>query len=373
MNLRYWVILIPICVLTIAYFLLSAEHGIHKSHYFCSRFIEEEANLSSGLFRVYRLNVSFGQTASGLATADFNHDGLLDFAVSYATKPFNYSAIAIFYNQGNLTFKGKVVIGFNYSYIVDLDAGDYDQDGDIDLIFTFDQYRWYNGLPYYVNGSAILALNDGSDHFRDYNLIIHKRSKRIDLEESIHLRIASGDYDGDGDLDIAVGSNSGEVELRFNDNLSFNDTRVIKDLGAFSRPISTDFDGDGRLDLIVVSATSTEGEEGHIYFFRNEGAPRCFTNCRTICDISGYPGTGALASMGNGKIDFILGIEDGIYILERTNTSSYTQKLLCRLPPYRGHLDAIGDIVTGDFNNDGHMDFIVGGIQGIIRLFLSKA
>ena len=54
-------------------------------------------------FLSYCIDVSdieeMGQSAYGLTSADFNDDGLLDFAASWATSPWTQSTISIFYND----------------------------------------------------------------------------------------------------------------------------------------------------------------------------------------------------------------------------------------------------------------------------------
>ena len=109
--------------------------------------------------------IYFGQTAWGLTTADFNKDGLLDFAVSWATSPWTHSTISIFYNDGNGGFtQDDVYTPQSIDTSQDLSSGDYDNDGDIDFLFTYSEKMY---IHVYTNGTVDLLLNDGSNHFGD--------------------------------------------------------------------------------------------------------------------------------------------------------------------------------------------------------------
>ena len=81
-----------------------------------------------------RILLISGQTAWGLTTADFNMDGLMDFAVSWATNPWTHSTISIFYNDGDGGFTQDDVYTPSNTYIADLNSADYDNDGDIHLL-----------------------------------------------------------------------------------------------------------------------------------------------------------------------------------------------------------------------------------------------
>jgi hypothetical protein len=113
----------------------------------------------------------FGQAAYGLTAADFNDDGWMDFAACYATSPFqintpsNYSAITIFYNQGDLTFTQKNIC-YNYMYYIgDLESGDFDGDGDIDILFAYSKYIFHGSWPLNLIGVYCLLENEGDEVF----------------------------------------------------------------------------------------------------------------------------------------------------------------------------------------------------------------
>ncbi|MCD4663914.1 MAG: VCBS repeat-containing protein [Bacteroidales bacterium] len=240
-------------------------------------------------FDIYKL-AEFGQSAYGISSADFDDDGLVDFAVSHASAPFEYSTISIFYNQGNLTFKQDDVYRFNYSYIQDLDAGDYDNDGDIDFLYTYNIYKWHGKWPLNVVGVTSMLTNEGDETF-DTETVIAKRGHDLSFYlgirfffllqvpirqflgfDRINPQLTSADYDNDGDVDFLVGDNSGMVEFFINDGHgNFSSSGIIHNYGSCSWGLaSADFDGDDDIDFIVAADKGYESFDGCVWLKRNQ-------------------------------------------------------------------------------------------------------
>lgn len=166
-------------------------------------------------FNLYEI-AELGQAAWGLSAADFNHDGKMDFVAAYADVPFTHSTISIFYNNGNLSFTKDDVFTLDINYINDVVAGDFNNDGNIDILFTYDEWIWYQGLPINVNGTANILFNDGTNHFGNLTMVVHRGNGVPDIFGRINPKIAAADYDMDGDLDFLLGDNSGQVEFFLN-------------------------------------------------------------------------------------------------------------------------------------------------------------
>jgi len=99
-----------------------------------------------------QLDVAFpGVSHSSLEWADFNNDSTLDlFIVGETTTPGEGNSVSkIFINNGDETFTDSGVDNLNYSFYGDADAGDYDNDGKIDLVIT----GYLN--PNYESASAV--------------------------------------------------------------------------------------------------------------------------------------------------------------------------------------------------------------------------
>jgi hypothetical protein len=158
------------------------------------------------------------QTAWGLTSSDFNNDGKMDFAASYADLPFLFARISIFYNNGNNTYTRDQVFQFQYSYISSLISGDFTNDGYIDLIFSYSNWVEYQGLFVKINGTINILVNDGTNHFKPKREIARLTGPDIPYDplNRINPKLTCADYDQDGDLDFIVGDNRGTVELYLN-------------------------------------------------------------------------------------------------------------------------------------------------------------
>jgi hypothetical protein len=345
--------------------------------------LESIGDMNAQLFDVYDI-IDFGQTAYGLTSADFNGDGPIDFAVSSATCPFTHSTISIFYNNGDLEFTKDDVFTFSYSYIESLDSGDYDNDGNIDLIFSYSPYIYYQGMYVKVYGVVSMLFNDGENHFGNSTMIA-KRGSGIpyDPEERCNPKVTSADYDMDGDIDLLVGDNSGKVEFYLNNGTgNFTSSGVINDWGLCSWGLtSADYDNDGDIDFLVAAALNSNW--GYVYLKRNQmiesNATTIFESGpgEIVTDIYNLPGTESLTSLDyekNGEMDFIAGnfFELFLYLNKQGIYDSFK---ICRIPfNTEGQPEDLtfGGLTSADFDNDGYDDFVAGGVQGVVRLFINN-
>jgi len=344
---------------------------------------EKLSGSNTSFFDVYQLNESLGQTARGLVSADFNKNGLLDFVVSYATSPFTHSTISLFYNLGALTFEQVDLFSFNYTHINDLDAGDFTGDGYIDLVFSFNEYRWFDDVSYNMNGTLVLARNNGCNDFLNLSVISQWTSEDyLDLERNINLQMVSADFNRNGLVDIAVGGNSGTVELLVNQgNGSFYNAGVIDDFGRYSWGLTTMDTGDGYKDLIVAATVNdpTGMLSGFLHHVPNTKSSDCFDsdNVSIIGNISSGSGTGSVRFVDiddDGYKELVAGVGSQLLVYKQEN-GWYSPIFRYSLPgTEEGYGDdlSMGGMTVGDFTGDGKQDFITGGVQGDIRLFLNK-
>jgi len=133
--------------------------------------------------------------------------------------------------------------------------GDYDADGDLDLLVTGNQ----GSGPYLA---SVYRNDNGS--FNDIN---------AGLTGIDNSSVAWGDYDNDGDLDIlATGRSKGNTTtwLYRNKNGVFTSINVgFPDIGPYGCVAWSDYDGDGDLDALLSGGY-------FCYLFRNDGG--AFTN-----------------------------------------------------------------------------------------------
>jgi hypothetical protein len=225
--------------------------------------------------------------AMGIACADYNRDGLIDIFVSS-----DLSANLYFVNQGDGTFKEDALLA-GVAYGDDgiaragmgVDCGDYDADGDMDLIVTnfanetnslfqnsgdgtFSEKSVLAGVSHASKrhlgwGCKFVDLNlDGytelfwvNGHVNDYQkeekdslghsqtaqLLLNQRdgtftdisedSGKFFQQRQVGRGAAFGDYDNDGDTDVLLGCNNQPCVLLRNDSPRRNNWVQIKLVG----------------------------------------------------------------------------------------------------------------------------------------------
>jgi hypothetical protein len=165
-----------------------------------------------------------GQYNEGLAVADFDHDGKLDFAVAnYST-----SSVSVFLGNGKGKFKQKGTYAVGAAPI-DLVTADFNSDGNGDLAAAI---GW---------GGVSILLGSGDGTFQ------------LGAGDSSVLagRLSAADFDGDGKPDLAVVSNGLLYLLRGKRDGTFKPA-LSSNIGVISDSLATaDLNGDGTLDLAV--------------------------------------------------------------------------------------------------------------------------
>jgi len=324
-------------------------------------------NVEKEYFKVYDI-ADFGQCARGVTSADFNNDGNMDFAVSYSTQPFEYSTISIFYNEGDLVFRQEDVYTFEMGYIDSLDAGDYDNDGDIDLMFSYSESRYSK----YIRGVICILHNDGNNNFEKRTQIVRRGFVlRFIGESRIHPKITSADFDADGDIDILVGDNSGRVEFyKNNGNGEFRTQGIVFNYDIISWGVtSADFTGDNLIDFIVVASDrKAMGKLGHTFLKQNNGLSDCFENGLGI-EIANPGDSSALSSLdydNDGVMDLVMGSGLSLYMNRDESFQCF------RTGWYNSGSLRAGGLSSADFNNDGFDDIVAGGSSGTVRLLINN-
>ncbi|MBN1998140.1 VCBS repeat-containing protein [candidate division KSB1 bacterium] len=206
--------------------------------------------------RLYRNdgNNNFAPVAPGLANitsgdvawGDFDNDGDLDILMmgtsSIVTK--------LYKNQGNDTFD-EYIAGLKNLKAGTADWLDYDLDGDMDILLT--------GEDDTASPNSLLYRNNGDGTFTN-----------VKTFENIYMGLtAIGDYDNDGDPDIFL---SGNTKPGFKNRLYRNDgggvftavNTVLPDIDLGSADWG-DYDNDGDLDLLVTGRDSQNNRIARVY------------------------------------------------------------------------------------------------------------
>jgi len=269
---------------------------------------------------------------AGVAIADFDNDGLLDFFLA------EYSKVPdrVYRNLGGFKFENRT----DSSRVYDLDYGfqpiaaDYDEDGLID-VFVVNDF-----------GLDTLWKNAGNFTFADVS-----RSSGAD-DPGSGMGGAWGDYDSDGDLDIFV-TNYYENGLWENDDGSFRNVANasgVDDIWVGWGVVWFDFDHDADLDLYIANGNVEHGRQWDQpnKLFRNDGGG----NFTDVSDGSGAETTDvsrglALSDLnGDGYEDlYVLNVNCPALLLKNlvTNTNGWLQ---VRLEGTVSNRDGVGATVT---------------------------
>jgi hypothetical protein len=126
-----------------------------------------------------------GLKNSSASWADFDQDGAKDFIISGETSS-GMPLTRIYRNMGNSNFAEVPTPGIRPLKSCSIDVGDFDTDGDLDIVMTGESLE----RPY-----TIVYENKGNFNFVDI----------IGGLPGVSAGVATfGDYDGDGDLDLFV-------------------------------------------------------------------------------------------------------------------------------------------------------------------------
>ncbi len=150
------------------------------------------------------------------------------------------------------------------------------------------------------------------------------------------------------------------------------------DVGSWSAPVLVDLDGDGDLDIMIGNAGSYGGDSE---YYENTGTATNPTysfhseNPFGLVDIGSDATPSFVDIDGDGDLDVFIGESDGtINYFENTGNStspSFTQRTGAA-NPLNGHdVGSYSAPTFVDIDNDGDMDAVVGGQNGLLDYFIN--
>ena len=182
-----------------------------------------------------------GVAQSAAAWGDYDNDGDLDLIVTGSTN--GTTGLSRIYNNTNGVFAASATT-LPGLYRGSAQWGDYDADGDLDLLLA--------GTPDGTNAVTQIYRNDGAGTFVDSATSL----------TGVFDGIATwSDHDGDHDLDIFLtGKSTGgsrAVHLLRNDNTAFVDVTANSNFVAVDQATAQwgDYDNNGTIDLLIAGTT----------------------------------------------------------------------------------------------------------------------
>jgi hypothetical protein len=268
----------------------------------------------------------------GIATADFNADGMTDVAVASG-----HGVDVFLATSGNLAPATEYpILGVNSDQV---EAGDVTGDGKDDIV---------------VSGTEIDLLTNTGSGFSTSSVASGSRQE-----------IELGDVTGDGRLDLvtSAGWYSDTLQVFPNDGVGGFDTPASYALPDSIVAIAVgDLTGDGRLDVITVGG----GNNARVYVLQQ-------TLAGTLAPPTDYqsldiPDTAETVDLnGDGRDDLVVG--HGVYhsigyYLQRSDGTLSSERY--RAIPYM-NFDPKG-VAAGDVNGDGQPDLVFGSDVGLLLL-----
>jgi hypothetical protein len=304
----------------------------------------------------------FGPTpdlARAIKARDFNADGLVDIVVgtTYQTQ----SRLYLGAGGGRFTEVTPTHLPKTPLSVGDLEPGDVDGDGDLDLVLA----DWGPGNNMTNDGGRTrLWLNDGSGRFTDAT---DARMPDILVRFSWDLELV--DVDNDGDLDVLVSCKRCPGSHLFRNDgagVFVDDPRALPLYTNNYEFEAMDLDGDGYLDLVTLNDGEIVGGNASSrreHVFRNDGKGRF----RDATD-EWWPPSANVGEDDNmiafldydsdGDADFVIGSLSGP---DRLLVNDGRGRLSVRLGAFAGE-DTPGTLglALADLDGDGRMDVVQG-------------
>jgi Ca2+-binding RTX toxin-like protein len=284
-----------------------------------------------------------GVYQSSVAWGDYDKDGDLDILLT--GKDGSNNPVAKVYRNDSGTFTD---IGASLTGVYGGSAawGDYDNDGDLDILLTGMEV-----CKVYRNDSGTFT-DAGANLINSY---LGTGSLAIDA--------AWGDYDSDGDLDIVITAKMTGAIFGNMTRLYRNDSGTFTSINASLTPVSRgsaawgDYDNDGDLDILLTGQENSLQVVTKVY--RNDSGT--FTNIGA--SLTGvYGGSAAWGDYDNdGDLDILLtgGSGSGYVAKIYRNDSGTFTDISASLTGVYG-----GSAAWGDYDKDGDLDILLTGEDG---------
>jgi len=289
-----------------------------------------------------------GMGQGSVAWGDYDNDGFTDLLVSGLNDIDQ--ATVLYHNNGDNTFTDSG-ISFTGVYNGSAAWGDYDNDGDLDLLVT-------GTTAFTLNSLSKVYRNDGGGTFTEI---------ASGLPGIYRSSVSWGDVDRDGDLDILMTGmattaervsriylNNGTGVFTLMQGTSF--VPVFKGCSSFG-----DIDNDGYPDVFLTGETATLSRVAKVYHNNKNGTFSELTNSHftgllfSACSWSDLNNDGYLDLIVTGE-DSNFAVVTNIYI--NNKNGGFTEQTGS---PVGGVMNST--LSCGDYDNDGDLDLFLSGLR----------
>jgi uncharacterized repeat protein (TIGR01451 family) len=297
-----------------------------------------------------------GVYASSVAWGDYDNDGDLDILLTGVDSGSGRQAL-IYENQAGVFVTDAVasanLTGVAYSSVA---WGDYDNDGDLDILLTgVDSGNGFNALVYENQGGIFVA-----------NVVASQNLTGVHFSS-----VAWGDYDNDGDLDILLtgtpGGLDGVAYVYENTGSGFvADGAASANLtGVYAGSVAWgDYDDDSDLDILLTGQDSGGGYNGLVY---ENQAGVFVTDTVASANLTGVAGSSVAwgdydndsdldilltgQDSGGGRRALVYENQAGVFVTDTLASATLTGVYY-------------SSVAWGDYDNDGDLDILLTGYDG---------
>lgn len=274
---------------------------------------------SGSSFRINQL--PSGATASQIAVADMNNDGIPDIVAS------DHGTVDVFWGKpdGTYSVPDTYDVGTNLQAIT---VADFNQDGAPDI-----------AVADAATGSIVILYGDPLYNDFDSYITVPLPSP------SVPTALVAADFNGDGLADLAVAQNNGVnlVTILTNDGTGGFLYPQAYGTGSAQSIAVGDFNGDGNMDIAASTGSNIEMllGKGDGSFQTQIASPAAGTTI-TSADFN-----------GDGKLDVALANSTSVTVALGNGDGTF------QAPASVAVSTTASSIASGDFNQDGHPDLVV--------------
>jgi hypothetical protein len=295
-----------------------------------------------------------GVKSGAVAWGDYNNDGNLDLVITGKSSGGN--VFKLYKNNGNGTFSGSDIdtIGYNNSSIA---WGDFNNDNLADILVTGSST---SATATRLQTTKVYKNNGNGTFTEQKNIVLANVSKGS---------VAWGDYNNDGHQDILLTGWNGSAAISklyqnngdgtFSENTSANLTGVY-----YSSLAWGDFNNDGFPDILLTGFNTDDSAVSYLYKNNGDGT---FSQVNIKLPGVGYSSVAWGDYNNDGNLDILLsGLSENAIISqiwENNGDGTFTEQTNVTLP---GIIS--GSALWADINNDGYQDILLVG-NGFSRYF----